>query len=113
MGLPLLVVDKTVLWCQVIDPEGEKVWMHKSRLSTRAMVMVKAETPVALYRTEGEGQTVIAYADPNALLRLGPCLGDSCQVKKGSVRGWVKKNALWGVDVAVLTPEAALARATP
>ncbi len=99
-GLPVLVVDETPFWRQVIDPAGEKVWMHKSLLSTRAMVMVVADKPVPIYRTEGQDQIVIAYADPNALLRLGPCLNGRCQVRKENVRGWAEKNVLWGADVS-------------
>jgi SH3-like domain-containing protein len=98
-GLPLLVVDETVFWRQVLDPDGDRVWMHKSLLSNRSIVMVMADKPIPLYRTMGEDQTVVAYADPKALLRLGPCQGTRCQLRKDNIRGWADKSKLWGVDV--------------
>jgi len=97
-GLPVLVIEQTPQWRKIVDPDGMTVWMHRSRLSTRAMAMVRAKTPAALYRSAGSGQIIIAYADPGALLRLGPCVQVRCQLKAGNIRGWVRKSALWGVD---------------
>lgn len=98
-GLPLLVVDKTEYWRQVVDPDGTMVWMHSSQLANRSIVMVRAKAPIPLYRMAGEDLTVIAYADPMALLHLGPCQGTRCQLKKDNIRGWAEKDALWGVDI--------------
>ncbi|PHS27264.1 MAG: hypothetical protein COA84_04530 [Robiginitomaculum sp.] len=98
-GLPLLVVDKTTFWRQVRDPEGDLVWMHKSLLSRNRIVMIKAKAPIPLYRAMGEDQTVIAYADPMALLQLGPCQEQRCQLRQGNIRGWAERSALWGVDI--------------
>jgi SH3-like domain-containing protein len=61
--------------------------------------MIKAKTPIPLYRSMGEDQTVIAYADPMALLHLGPCQEQRCQLKQGNIRGWAERSALWGVDI--------------
>jgi SH3-like domain-containing protein len=98
-GLPLLVIDKTELWRQVRDPQGDTVWIHKSLLSRNGIVMIKTKTPIPLYRAMGEDQSVIAYADPMALLRLGPCQGQRCQLRQGNIRGWADRSALWGVDI--------------
>lgn len=102
-GLPLLVIDETTFWRQVRDADGAVVWMHKSLLSSRPMAMVIAKSPIPLYRTASEDETVVAYADPRALLRLGPCQSGRCQLKKGNIRGWADKSALWG---AVIPPDA-------
>jgi len=98
-GLPLLVIDETAFWRRVLDPQGDRVWMHKSLLSRRSIVMVMANQPIPLYRTMGDDQTVVAYADPQALLRLGPCQGDRCQIRKDNIRGWADKAGLWGVNI--------------
>ncbi len=98
-GLPLLVVDETEYWHQIVDPEGTKVWMHTSQLAKLSIVMVRAKTPIPLYRMAGEDLTVIAYADPMALLRLGPCQDQRCQLRQGNIRGWAERSVLWGVDI--------------
>ncbi len=98
-GLPLLVIDETPFWRQILDHEGDKVWMHKSLLSLRATVMVVSAQPAPLFRAAGDDQTVSAYAAPFAVLRLVQCLGDRCLVKKDNIRGWAEKQTLWGVEI--------------
>lgn len=98
-GLPLLVIDETPFWRQVLDHEGVKVWMHKSLLSTRPTALIVAEKPVAMFRAAGDNETVIAYIQPNVIVRLGACIENRCQVRKEKIRGFVEKKALWGVKV--------------
>ncbi len=97
-GLPVLVIAQTPQWRRIADPDGTRVWMHRSLLGARPMAMVRTKTPAPLYRDAGTGQTIIAYADPGALLQLGPCVQARCQLKAGHIRGWAPKSALWGVD---------------
>ncbi len=105
-GLPLLVVDETPLWRQVRDFEGDTVWMRDFLLTTRhPTAMIIAKTPVPLYRMAGDDENVIAYADPGAILRLGPCEQSRCQLRKDKIRGWAEKSGLWGVDIPAKPPK--------
>lgn len=97
-GLPMLVVDAIPQWRQVRGPDGEVVWMSATLLSRRPMAMIRDAKPVPLYRTAGGDQSIIAYADPGALLRLGQCLKSRCALSHDNIRGWADKAALWGVD---------------
>jgi SH3-like domain-containing protein len=99
-GLPMLVIDKTLHWRQVRDPDGVETWMRDFLLSSPSMVMVRSKTPLPLYRAPGDNPVVIAYADPGALLQIGLCQNRRCQVQKGNIRGWAEGAGLWGVDTA-------------
>jgi len=41
--------------------------------------------------------TVIALAERNALMKLQSCPKLWCKVKAENVRGWIKRQAIWGL----------------
>ncbi len=97
-GLPLLVLDESDKWLQVRDPQGDVTWMAKRLVSRRRTLIVTAKAPIAIYRKAGKNENIVAFADPGALLRLRTCESARCQVKSGTVRGWIDKDGVWGLE---------------
>ena len=95
-GLPLLVEAEFGIWRKVIDHEGTTGWMRGSVLSLRRMVLV-TDVSAKIYATANDKGNVIAIAERNALLELQSCPANMCKVASDSVRGWIKRDAIWGV----------------
>ena len=95
-GLPLLVEAEFGVWRKVVDHEGTTGWMRGSVLSLRRMALV-TDGSAKIYARASEQSNVIAIAERNALLELQACPSAMCKVAKDSIRGWMKRSALWGV----------------
>ncbi len=94
-GLPVLVVKESGDWRRVRDPAGDEVWMHKSQLSAAAMAIPTQD--VELLEAADPAAAPLAMVEAGAVMRLGPCELDFCNVRAGAYRGWVARDRLWGV----------------
>ncbi len=95
-GLPLKVTREHHVWREVTDHHGEKGWMHLSTLTLQHSGVVLSEQ--AEIRTSNiENSRVVAIAKKGVMLKLVGCEVDYCQIRTRKIRGWIKKNVLWGV----------------
>ncbi len=95
-GLPLLVEAEFGIWRKVVDHEGTTGWMRGSVLSLRRMALV-TDGSAKIYATSNSKGTVIAIAERNALLELQSCPAKMCKVASDNMRGWIKRDAIWGL----------------
>jgi len=95
-GMPLRITAEYGHWRRVEDQDGEGGWMHYSLLSGLRTVRVLPEE--VMLRTKPD-ETAVARvkAENGAILKLGDCDTDWCQVSSGRHRGWLPKTAIWGV----------------
>lgn len=94
---PLKVVGEFGHWRRVQDHEGQGGWMHYSLLSgTRWVRVMEPEAPLRL--KPNENAAIRARAMEGALLRLGACTRDWCEVSAQGAKGWILKAHVWGVD---------------
>ncbi len=95
-NMPLKIVAEYGHWRRVQDAEGQGGWMHYSLLSGARYVTVQ-EDKIRLYLTPNDAAATQAYAERGALLRLGSCVEEFCEISAQGADGWAKKSALWGV----------------
>ena len=95
-NMPLKVVAEYGHWRRVQDAEGQGGWMHYSLLSGARYVIVREEK-IRLFLTPNDAAATQAYAERGALLRLGSCVEDYCELSAQGADGWAKKAELWGV----------------
>lgn len=96
-GLPMQVLAESSEYFQVRDPEGEKVWIHKSQLSARRTVWVQpADKPLALRRGPEERGRPVAILEPRVLATLEACDGAWRKVSAGGHTGWAPADGLFG-----------------
>jgi SH3-like domain-containing protein len=96
VGLPLLVDAEFGVWRKVRDADGTTGWMHGAGLSLRRMAFIHAGM-AKIYQRDNSESGVVAVAEKNALLELESCPKNWCQVTTDTVKGWVKRTAIWGV----------------
>ena len=94
--MPLQIIAEHGHWRRVIDIEGQGGWMHYSLLSGVRTALIQAdETRIRVQPNDAAAAK--AFAERGAILRLGECDADWCNVSSGRLRGWVRKTEIWGV----------------
>ncbi|MEM0975985.1 MAG: SH3 domain-containing protein [Pseudomonadota bacterium] len=96
-GMPLMITAEYGHWRRVEDIDGEGGWMHYSLLSGLRTVIVR-EQEILMRRVPDETAVARVKAEQGAILRLGSCDLNWCQVTSGRHKGWLPKSALWGVS---------------
>jgi SH3-like domain-containing protein len=94
--MPLQVTAEFENWRRVQDQDGQGGWIHYALLSGVRTVVVTADMADLLARPEPQAM-IAARAEPGVIARLGECLPDWCRISAGGTRGWVRKDAIWGV----------------
>jgi len=95
-GLPLMVDAEFGIWRKVVDHDGTAGWMHGSVLSLRRMALVQTNM-AKIYADPDEASDVTALAERLALMELQSCPKAWCRVASDDVRGWIKRQVVWGV----------------
>ena len=94
---PVEVLDMYEHWFQVREKDGTTGWVRKTALTKSRFVLIQEET--ALMAKSNEDAKTLAYIQPNVIAKLLKCpKGKSfCQVQVNNMKGWVKKDNLWGI----------------
>ena len=95
-GLPVRIVDEYDVWRLVEDPDGDKGWTHSSLLSLRRTVVVRGGTQ-AMRRSADANSAVILRAEAGVVGELLNCDHAWCRVEIDGRRGWLPRDAVWGV----------------
>ncbi|MBI1276206.1 SH3 domain-containing protein [bacterium] len=95
-GLPMEVVEEFEQWRKVKDVDGETGWVHQSMLSGKRRVMVKAEQAVLL-RQPRDGAAPLVRAERGVIGDVIECQLQWCSVQISNIKGWARKDVLWGI----------------
>lgn len=96
--LPVQIEREFEAWRLVADSEGVKGWVHQATLTgRRSFVLTGAEHVLRADGTDTAG--AVARLKPGVVGRLRACEAGAawCQVQVGEYRGWVKRDAIWGI----------------
>ncbi|MDE2334986.1 MAG: hypothetical protein KGK10_10655 [Rhodospirillales bacterium] len=97
-GLPVKVLRKFDVWRLVVDPAGDRGWIHEVLLTRVRGFMVTAKSVLLRARPEPSARAV-ALLEEGVTGRLRACPpGDWCRVIAGGHDGWVPRSAIFGVD---------------
>jgi len=95
-GLPVEIVAEFDTWRKVKLHDDDEGWIHSSLLSSRRTVMVNDEI-AELRRTPADDARVVLRAEPGVVGDLLDCEEDWCRVDIQGRRGWLRRDAFWGV----------------
>lgn len=99
-GLPVEVIAEHEQWRRVRDSESTDGWVYYGRLSNRRTVIVLAGKDTKereLYARDSASSGVVARLQPGVVANVLSCAGDWCQVSVESFKGFIRKDAVWGV----------------
>ena len=95
-NMPLQIVAEHGHWRRVEDRDGAGGWVHYSLLSGARTVLI--ETDMApIHSAASADARVNAYIEAGAIARLGKCEGGWCRVTADGAKGWIKREAFWGM----------------
>ena len=96
-NLPLEIIDEFDVWRKSRDHEGNIGWIHKSLIKGDRYILTgdKINADINLFsRPNGE---IIGIVKKKNVLALKSCTLYWCKVSKGSVKGWILKENIWGI----------------
>jgi SH3-like domain-containing protein len=94
--LPVEIFLEYDNWRKIRDHEGAEGWVHKSMLSgKRHVIFLKGQH--ALRGKPEESAPVEAYVQGDVIGKLGKYTKQWCQVELKGHKGWVKREAVWGL----------------
>ncbi len=96
-NLPIEIIDEFDVWRKSRDNEGNIGWIHKSLIKGERYILTgyKINTDINLFsRPNGKVKGIIKKKN---VLELKSCTLKWCKVSKGSVKGWILKDNIWGI----------------
>lgn len=94
--MPLKITAEHGHWRRVQDRDGAGGWVHYALLSGVRTVLIEQDmTPV--YVRPDPNSPIAAAFELGVVARLGACSETWCKISAGGYRGWVEKEAIWGV----------------
>ena len=96
--LPVEIEREFDVWRWVRDPEGIQGWVHQATLmGRRSFVVEKAEA--TLRSDPNDTAPAVAILKPGVIGRIRSCAASSdwCDVQTGPYRGYVRRQAFWGL----------------
>lgn len=101
-GLPVVVVAKYDHWRMILDPQGDKTWIHKNFLSRKRYVICAQNSPAQLVNNVFGNPVVVAIVKKNVVMALldvreGFCFVEVIYAGK-KYRGWIKKSSVFGAS---------------
>ena len=100
-GWPLEVIQEFDNWRRIRDARGAEGWVFHSLLSGARTALVtpweKAGYQEALRTGADQAAEIVAWLEPEVMVRLSECSGRWCYVEVKGYEGWVKQDRLWGV----------------
>ena len=95
-GLPVQVVAETAEWRRVCDPDGGAVWVHRSMVDGRRMVLSPRGAPLTIHTRPSDTAPQAAMMAPRSLASLDHCENGWCRIEAGGVDGWIPQASVWG-----------------
>jgi SH3-like domain-containing protein len=96
-GLPVEIVAEFDVWRKIHDSEGTEGWVHERLLSDSRTVILVGNIRV-LHAEPDAAAPAVARAEPGVIASLLECGGPWCRVEARGIKGWLRRNEVWGVS---------------
>lgn len=96
-GLPVEIIAESEHWRRVRDRDGATGWVHQQMLSGTRTLIVTGTGNATLYARPDRDAVIVAYAQPGVVLEIKSCDPKWCDVKSDKIRGWIARDAVYGV----------------
>lgn len=96
-GVPVKVIDKYQSWLQIQNFNGVVGWVYQNltKKSNTALVVKK----VNVFNAQN---AIVGIINTNNVVKLHGCNNNTCNISFNanniSIKGWVFKQGLWGID---------------
>ncbi len=94
--LPVLVQDKSENFRKIRDHENNTGWIHVSQLSKKKAAIV-IDDDTYIFSSNSIYSKPLAISKNGKLLLIKKCKKDWCKISSKNIKGWIKKESLWGL----------------
>jgi SH3-like domain-containing protein len=96
--LPVEIEREFDVWRWVRDADGIQGWVHQATLMGRRSFIVQ-KTDATLRSDTRDSASAVAVLKPGVIGRIRSCQASSdwCDVQTGSYRGYLRREAFWGL----------------
>jgi SH3-like domain-containing protein len=96
--LPVEIEREFDVWRWVRDADGIQGWVHQATLMGRRSFIVQ-KTDATLRSQASDTASAVAVLKPGVIGRIRSCpvASDWCDVQTGSYRGYLRREAFWGL----------------
>ena len=94
--LPVLVQEKFENFRKIRDHENNTGWIHVSQLSKKKAAIV-VDDEAYIFSNNSIYSKPLAVSKNGKLLLIKKCKKDWCKISSKNVKGWIKKESLWGL----------------
>ena len=94
--LPVLVQDKSENFRKIRDHENNTGWIHVSQLSKKKAAIV-VDDNAYIFSSNSIYSRPLAISKNGKLLLIKKCKKDWCKISSKNIKGWIKKESLWGL----------------
>jgi len=95
-GLPVEIVEEFDVWRKIRDFQGSEGWVHQRMLTGARNVLIEGGVRI-LHAEADAASPPVARAEAGVVARLLECRGPGCRVEAQGVKGWLKRDEVWGV----------------
>ena len=95
INLPIKQIDKKENWRRIIDAKNNSGWIHWSQLKKINSIILLEDK--ILFKNPSNFSKPIAKIKEGRLLLVQKCEGEWCKVKTEKIKGWIKKDNVWGL----------------
>ena len=94
--LPVLVQEKFENFRKIRDHENNTGWIHVSQLSKKKAAIV-VDDEAYIFSSNTVYSKPLAISKNGKLLLIKKCKKDWCKISSKNIKGWIKKESLWGL----------------
>ena len=95
INLPIKQIDKKENWRRIIDSKNNSGWIHWSQLKKINSIILLEDK--ILFKNPSNFSEPIAKIKEGRLLLVHKCDGEWCKIKTEKIKGWIKKDNVWGL----------------
>lgn len=94
--MPVEVIAEFDNWRKIRDWQGTVGWVHQNLLDGRRYALI-VDAERTLQSRPAADSPPVAIVKPGVIALLLACEPDWCRLEAGSHRGWLPRDAFWGV----------------
>ena len=94
--LPVLVQEKYGNFRKIRDHENNTGWIHVSQLSKKKAAIV-IDNEAYIFSNNSVYSKPLAISKNGKLLIIKKCKKNWCKISNKNLKGWIKKESLWGL----------------
>lgn len=95
-NIPLEVIAEFEQWRKVRDIDGDEGWVHRAMLNGKRSITVTNYTHT-MYKSPSKDSYPMALVEAGVSAELLECEDTWCKIGVEEQKGWIEREALWGV----------------